>query len=72
MVLRPLKHAHQEVDHQLAITKDPDGTPKGRLFSNKLSRTLQVVPKYKALGFIIGVPGAIVLFSPDNPHTINV
>ena len=72
MALRPLDHAHKEFDHQLAIAKDLAGTPEGRLILDKLGKILLGIPNGEALGFIVGAPSAIVLFSPDDFYTIYI
>ena len=72
MTLQPLENMHQEVDHQLAITKDLDGTPKGRSFPDEPGQTLQGILKCKAFGFVIGAPGAIVSSCLDNIHGVYI
>ena len=69
-MLSLLEYVYQEVDSQLIITKYLSGKLEGRLFPDKLSQTLQGTPKFKALSFIIGALGAIVVSSPDDLLTI--
>ena len=71
-MLSLLEYVYQEVDSQLIITKYPSGKLEGRSFPDKFSQTLQGTPKFKALSFIIGALGAIVVSSPDDLLTIRI
>ena len=72
MMLRLLENIHQEFDYQLAITKDPDRTPEGWLFLDKLGQALQSLLKCIALGFIVSAPRTIVLSNLDDLYTIYI
>ena len=54
-----LKHLHQEANFQLTISKYPDGAPKGQPLMDKLGQTILGIPNHKALGLIVGAPGAV-------------
>ena len=70
MKLRLLEHLYWETNYQLAISKDPDRTPKGLPILDKLSQVLEGILKGKALRFLVGMPSTIVLSSTDNLHTV--
>ena len=70
IMLRLLEYMHQEADHQITIAEDPDGILGDKLLLDKLSKALQRILKHKALGFIVGMPGAAISSSLDDLHTI--
>ena len=63
-----IEFKNQQVDYKLAIAKDADGTPGGWLIPDKLGQIPQGIPEGKALCFIVGAPGAIVLCTLSFSH----